>query len=434
MSSVLDTAIRKLYPLFVESGHVTTDSRQVKPGSLFFALPGESFDGNVFAEKAILEGAAAAVIDNEAYMGNGCILVDNVLQCLQELARFHRLQCPIPVLAITGSNGKTTTKELVSAVLSSSFHIISTHGNLNNHIGVPLTILSIRKDTEIAVVEMGANHVGEIAELCSMAMPDVGIITNIGKAHLGGFGGFEGVITAKSELYNWLRSHDGTVLVNSDDALLSKLSHGIRKIEYGPQSRENGTVALVEGNGFLRFDWTYQNCTYPVTTHLVGDYNLPNALAALGVGLHFGVSPEAIAHAISSYTPSNNRSQLIEVGNNRIVLDAYNANPSSMSIAINNFAKLAATSKLMILGDMLELGQESQDEHRHIIDLVLQPGMPETWLVGPEFSKVAKDRLLHFPDSAQAALYLKSHLPQHTTILLKGSRGIKMEKIREALE
>ena len=355
--------ISDLYSVFRKHNQVSTDSRQIIPGSIFFALKGDNFNGNKYAKAAIEAGAVCAVIDEAEYESKHTFLVDDVLEALQQLALHHRKQFVIPVIAITGSNGKTTTKELTNAVLSQHFHVTATKGNLNNHIGVPLTLLGITNETEIAIIEMGANHRGEIASLCEIANPTHGLITNIGKAHLGGFGGYEGVIKAKGELYNFLRENNSIAFVNHDNPLLMKLSEGMNRVGYGTNKGLFASGRVNGNTSNLELDWISEKGIVRIKTNLIGDYNFENVMAAICIGSDLGVPCEKIKTTISSYNPSNSRSQAMKTGRNSIVLDAYNANPSSMKAAIENFIKLEATHKMVILGDMLELGDESLDEH-----------------------------------------------------------------------
>jgi len=411
---------------------VQTDTRKLQPGDLFFALKGDNFNGNKFAQQAIDAGAALAVIDEAAYAIEGkTLLVDDVLTALQELARHHRQQFSIPFIAITGSNGKTTTKELVHTVLSRKYKTVTTEGNLNNHIGIPLTILKIKADAELAVIEMGANHQGEIAGYCTYALPDYGIITNCGKAHLEGFGGVEGVRKGKGELYDWLREHDGTAFVMWDYDYLRDMSQGLSNIiTYGT------TDASIEGHTiksepFLEVSITNGASTGIIHSQLVGDYNLPNILLAVTIGKHFGVPDDDIRNAIEAYQPSNSRSQLIKVGSNQIILDAYNANPSSMKLAIENFARLAAPHKVLMLGAMAELGAESLAEHRLIIELIGKFKWKEVVLVGGDFLKL-QHPWISFASSSEAKQWYLDQQFEETHLLVKGSRSMKMEKILEA--
>lgn len=429
----MNPKIEEIYRQFLQQPIITTDSRKIIKGCIFFALKGENFDGNAYALQAIENGAAMAVIDNPIYLTSGCILVDDVLASLQQVANLHRKSFQIPVIGITGSNGKTTTKELISAVLGSHYTIIATQGNLNNHIGVPITLLRITKETEIAIIEMGANHQGEIAELCQIAEPTHGIITNIGKAHLGGFGGFQGVIKAKTELYSWLRNTSGLAIVNAENEILNRHISGLNCMFYGTSNINQTHAILNKNDEYLSFHWQTKIGSILVKTNLIGSYNFENALAAICIGMLFNVPEEKIKNSIQNYSPSNSRSQLIKTKNNQVVMDAYNANPTSMLAAINNFMAIKAEKKIMILGDMLELGAESEEEHNSVVEYIIQNKLENTILVGPEFYKSGNKKLKCFNDSMQAHDYLYQHPPQGYTILLKGSRGIKMEKILEAL-
>ena len=427
------TSKKKLYSIFQENRIVATDSRQIEPGCIFFALKGDNFDGNKFANIAIDAGAAYAVIDDPLYKGKQTLLVKNVLETLQILAKMHRREFDIPVLAITGSNGKTTTKELTNAVLSQKFRVTATKGNLNNHIGVPLTLLSITSETDFAIIEMGANHQGEIAALCEIAEPTHGLITNIGKAHLGGFGGYEGVIKAKSELYDFLRPWDSVAYVNNDNPLLMKLSEGMVTTLYGTDENVFAPGKLKGNTTNLELDWISSKGIVKIKTNLIGDYNFENVMAAICIGSDFGVEPEKIKSAIGSYVPSNSRSQSMKTEKNSIVLDAYNANPTSMKVAIENFKKLTSSHKMVLLGDMLELGDESLYEHAEIVKLIEDSGFEKSVLVGPHFSAVAGQKFPCFLTSDEANTWLASQNIEGFLILVKGSRGIKMEKVLEAL-
>ena len=414
--------IKELHKIFLKSSGVTTDSRQIELNSIFFALKGDNFDGNKYAKSAIDKGASFAVVDNEAYcLNEKYILVDDVLSCLQELSKYHRKQLNCPVLGITGTNGKTTTKELITAVIEKKFRTVATKGNFNNHIGVPLTLLRTKLDTEFLIVEMGANHIHEIEFLCGLAQVDFGIITNIGKAHLEGFGSVEGVIKAKKELYDHIDINDGTLFVNANDKLLKSISENTDRILYNinEQEQSNSPFAEVIYNGSL------------ISSQLIGDYNRTNILAACEIGHYFGVSLEKTKEAIESYTPSNNRSQLLETNRNTIVLDAYNANPSSMTEAIKAFQKVNHKKKLLILGDMLELGENSLVEHQSIIDELSQDNQ-KVILVGQEFNK-CQHNFVHFFNSEDALVWIEENQIEDMFILLKGSRGIKLEVLKDAL-
>jgi UDP-N-acetylmuramoyl-tripeptide--D-alanyl-D-alanine ligase len=440
--SVMDTGflfmnkqISDIYPLFRAHPVVSTDSRHVPPGSIFFALRGESFNGNEFAGKALDSGAAYAVVDEAAYAtGNAHILVDNVLETLQHLAHHHRMQFNIPVIAITGSNGKTTTKELISGVLSRKFKTVATPGNLNNHIGVPLTLLNITSETEIAVVEMGANHPGEIGFLCNIAHPGYGIITNIGKAHLEGFGSFEGVVRTKTELYHFLREHHGKVFLNQDDELLVSHAENIMTITYG--SSDAALAARnISAEPFITMDLQLENkdCMH-VESRLYGTYNAVNMMAAACIGQYFHVDPADIRSAIEGYEPGNNRSQVTRTERNLLILDAYNANPSSMKAALETFASSPYPEKTIILGDMLELGSDTDQEHMAILGLICQQAFKKVYLVGPVFTRLntAREHIC-FHDCELARIWLEHHRIENQTILLKGSRGIRLEKLVDLL-
>jgi len=434
--------IDQLYQIFLRHPSVQTDTRKLRQGDLYFALKGPNFNGNLFAAQALQQGAAYAVIDeaptNNDAPADKLILVEDVLTTLQQLALHHRRQFDIPFIAITGSNGKTTTKELVHAVLASTYITYTTQGNLNNHIGVPLTILSVKKDAQFAVIEMGANHQKEIESYCTYTLPTHGIITNAGKAHLEGFGGPEGVKKGKGELYDFLRSHQGTVFVMWDYDYLRTMSQGIPHIiTYGTHDADvTGNVSNTTDTGsFLSVNITG---TPTIHTQLVGDYNLPNVLVAVTVGRHFNIPDTAIRAAIEAYTPSNSRSQLIQRESNHIILDAYNANPSSMRAAIENFARLvpAGTSaspertnnKILILGAMAELGTESLAEHQGIVDLIGQYPWKEVVLVGGDFQKL-QHPYKRFDNSKDAAAWFRQADVHHAYILIKGSRSTKMEEV-----
>ena len=423
--------IPQLYDIYLQYPSVQTDTRKLQKGDLFFALKGPNFNANLFAKPAIEAGAAYAIVDESpAEPHPSIIVVDDVLQTLQALAKYHRQQFSIPFIAITGSNGKTTTKELVHAVLSSSFRTYTTEGNLNNHIGIPVTILRVKKDAQMAVIEMGANHRGEIASYCEYTLPTHGIITNCGKAHLEGFGGIEGVRKGKGELYDHLRAHDGTAFVMWDYDYLQDMSRGIQNIvKYGTGNADlNGHATRSEP--FLEVSIAKGADIPVIKTQLVGAYNLPNVLVAVTVGKYFGVKDEAIKRSIESYTPSNSRSQLVEKDGNKIILDAYNANPSSMKLAIENFAKLPAGDKVLMLGGMAELGEESLQEHAMIIDLIQQHPWKDVVLVGGDFLKIDHP-FRQFNNSREAAQWYRSNNMHGNYILIKGSRSMQMEKVLE---
>jgi UDP-N-acetylmuramoyl-tripeptide--D-alanyl-D-alanine ligase len=434
------TSITELYKIYLDSKGISTDSRNPLPGSVFFALKGDQFNGNAFADQAIEKGCTYAVIDEPAYLKNEkFLLVESVLKTLQQLALFHRKNLTIPFIGLTGSNGKTTTKELIAAVLSKKFKTISTIGNLNNHIGVPKTILSV-KEHEIAIVEMGANHPGEIKMLCEIALPDYGLITNIGKAHLEGFGSFEGVIKTKKELYDFLSENNGTAFVNYSNSLLKEISRklSLNTIIYGedPQSLCNGKA--LTHDLVLKSDITWKGSfsqgRTEITTSLAGLYNLENVLAAIAVGLFFGVEMKDIKDAIENYSPSNNRSQILHKGSNTIIMDAYNANPSSMINALLNLAESSHPGKTAILGDMLEMGEYASQEHQSILDFLGQHPEINAFLVGEAFMKANfKNAFPSFADVKDLCKFLAANKINESLILLKGSRAIKLEDALENL-
>lgn len=407
-----------------------TDSREVKSGDVFFALKGDNFDGNSYAHKAIEDGALAAIIDNKEYSSEKTILVEDVLQTLQKLANIHRNSLNIPVLAITGTNGKTTTKELVSRVLSEKYLTHYTKGNLNNHIGLPLTILNASDKSEFIVLEMGANHIGEIKRLCEIAEPGVGLITNIGKAHLEGFGSFEGVIKAKTELYTFLDLTGGSIIYNDEDSLISDLARqkSCLRVSY---SKPDSIIDIqpADSGQTISMSLIYRDKNYTVNSHLFGGHNVQNIKAAIAVGLYFGVSLDRIINAIENYIPENNRSQLLITSNNTLLCDAYNANPDSMLCALKSFSKDPHKYKTVILGDMLELGQYSMEEHKKIISFLLNHKDINALLVGENFSLAAKGYSIRsFADTAFLLDYLESNSIKDNFVLLKGSRGIALEK------
>jgi UDP-N-acetylmuramoyl-tripeptide--D-alanyl-D-alanine ligase len=435
--------IRELYSIFKQHPIIITDSRKAKPGSIFFALRGDNFNGNTFAKTAIEQGCNYAIIDDENYLlPSKTILVKDSLLILQELANYHRRQQKFPFLAVTGSNGKTTTKELIACVLASSFKIHYTQGNLNNHIGVPLTLLAIPENTELAVIELGANHLGEIDNLCKIVEPDYGLITNIGKAHLEGFGSFAGVIKAKTELYHFIDAHSGTIFLNSSQSILMDQSAGLKckLVHYGSSKHDICRGEIVEANPLLNvrlFLSGFPTSDYiDIQTQLFGSYNLDNVLAAACVGMYFGVSPGKIKESIEAYSPHNQRSQIVKTTQHILILDHYNANPSSMRAALEDFNTLTAISKVVILGDMFELGTHSKAEHAEIAKLVARMNFSQIYLIGPEFSEAApqNDPFYHFPDTASFVAQLKHHpIKDGATILVKGSRGMKLEQVVDFL-
>ncbi|MGN7819889.1 UDP-N-acetylmuramoyl-tripeptide--D-alanyl-D-alanine ligase [Chitinophaga sp. 22536] len=421
--------IEQIYHIYLQHGSIQTDTRKLQPNDIFFALKGDNFNGNEFAAKALEMGAAFAVVDEAAYytQPDKMALVDNVLEALQALALWHRKQLNIPFLAITGTNGKTTTKELVNAALSAGFKTFATIGNLNNHIGVPLTILAIKPDVEIAVIEMGASHQKEIASYCTIALPTHGIITNIGKAHLEGFGSEEGVRIAKGELYDYLRANGGTVFVCNDYPYLMDMSKGISHIiTYGSKDADyTGTPAA--DKALLGVEVANDNIGF-IQTKLTGAYNFPNVMAAVAVASHFKVPAEKIGPAIAAYTPSNNRSQVMQQGSNTIIMDAYNANPSSMKAAIDNFVGIEAPKKVLMLGAMMELGTDSIKEHEALVEQLQRHHWEAVVLVGGDFKKV-NHPYIYLDNSAEAAKWLQQQQFQDTHILIKGSRSTGMEKV-----
>jgi UDP-N-acetylmuramoyl-tripeptide--D-alanyl-D-alanine ligase len=420
--------IEELYALYRRYPSVQTDTRKLQPGDLYFALKGPNFNGNAFTAQALQKGAAYAVIDEAEYAIEGkTVVVDDVLTTLQQLAKHHRQQFTIPFLAITGSNGKTTTKELIHAVLSTTFRTYTTEGNLNNHIGVPLTLLKVKEDAQMVVIEMGANHQREIASYCEIALPTHGLITNVGKAHLEGFGGEEGVRKGKGELFDFIRSQGGAVLLMKDYGYLEEMSSGITQaFTYGTRNADVvGEVA--QSDPFLHVAFT-KGITGVIQTSLVGAYNLPNVLAAVAVGTYFGVSEASIKTAIESYVPSNSRSQLVPKGTNKVILDAYNANPSSMKAAIENFAKAEGGNKVLVLGAMAELGEESLAEHQQLVDEISRHQWQHVLLVGGDFLEL-KHSFRSFTNPVEAGEWLQQQNLQHAYLLVKGSRSMQMEKV-----
>ena len=417
--------IEQLYQLYTKNYLVDTDTRKIRKDSMFFALKGDNFNGNEFATKALKSGASYVIIDEEEFHSSPkTILVENVLSTLQQLANFHRKQLTFPIISLTGSNGKTTTKELINAVLSKKYKTTATEGNLNNHIGVPLTLLAMTPKTEIGIVEMGANHLKEIEFLCSIAEPNFGLITNFGKAHLEGFGSLEGVIKGKSELYHFLKSSNGTTFINTDDELQVKQSSGINAITF------NGTqIKFVDANPFVKVH--FKNTI--IESNLIGKYNYNNIAVAVAIGNYFKISETDIKKAIESYIPSNNRSQLLQKGSNKIILDAYNANPSSMQAALENFNQLKDPNKIVFLGDMFELGKESKTEHQKIADLVTSYHFSKVYLIGKAFSTCkVKNAFVseNFESFKNSTNYSNIN---NATILIKGSRGMALERLLDLL-
>jgi UDP-N-acetylmuramoyl-tripeptide--D-alanyl-D-alanine ligase len=428
--------IEELYKRFLDYPLISTDTRNIKANSIFFALKGANFDGNEFAEDALKHGAEYAVVDNPPVAKNKkIILVDDALATLQNLASFHREKMGVPVIAVTGTNGKTTTKELVSAVLSKKYETISTKGNLNNHIGVPLTLLGINKNTGIAVVEMGANHPGEIKALCQIAGPDFGLITNIGKAHLEGFGSFEGVKQTKAELYRFIEAKNGKIFINADNPVLDSLAGDkIEKICYGASGNVFLKGEIIGQSPFLNIRAWFPKGVLYLNSNLIGNYNFENILAAACVGQYFGVDPLKIQEAIKEYFPGNNRSQLIKKGTNTIIMDAYNANPSSMQASIKNFFTIPGENKYLILGDMLELGKSSAEEHQNIIELLSSLDLKNVFLIGKNFASANfSEPVLSFETTGSCISYLQKNPIKNGLILIKGSRGMQLEKVLEIL-
>ncbi len=422
------TTVEQLYRKFKECSGVSTDTRHIRPDSMFFALKGPNFNANTFASEAIEKGARYAIVDEGEYLENErCLLVEDGLTALQELAHHHRLQLKIPVIAITGSNGKTTTKELIQAVLSTGYRTSATKGNLNNHIGVPLTLLEINDYTEISIVEMGANHVGEIAALCKIAAPTHGLITNIGRAHIEGFGGLEGIIRGKSELYDYLKRTEGVVFINSNDPLLKNMAKRFEKPYLYPQQGDYLEATLIKSDPFVHFT---SDSEQVVTTHLIGDHNFQNIAAALCVAKFFNIPSEDARQAIEQYVPDNNRSQIIKTEDNTIILDAYNANPTSMAAAIKSLQTLNASHRTLILGDMLELGSESEASHAEIggltadsFDLVIYCG-PQ---MKHAHSRNPNSR--YFVNKEELHKFLRDHPIRESTILIKASRSLGLEDL-----
>ncbi len=431
--------IESIYKLFLQNRNIITDTRNIVPGSIFIGLKGERFDGSAFAKEAIQKGAAYAIISKEEFAENTpqYILVDDTLKTLQQLALYHRRKLKIPIIGITGSNGKTTTKELIAQVLSKKYKTFATKGNLNNHIGVPLSILSIDFNHEIAVIEMGANHIGEIEQLCNIALPDYGIITNIGKAHLEGFGSFEGVIQAKTELYRHIEKVDGTIFYHYDNSILKAEVDKLKckKVSYGTSKQVSYQGKLLKNDPYLAFEFIGSEKTYTIQTQLFGQYNFENAMAATAIGLYFQVPIELIISAIENYIPSNNRSQLIKVGSNWIICDYYNANPTSMENALINFASsnLNLLEKIAILGEMKELGKESDKEHKKIIELAETLDLNKVFFVGALYKQFENQRFQFFETNADLISYLNENKITDSYVLIKGSRGSKLEEVYEII-
>ena len=452
--------IKALYELYKSHPVVTTDSRDCPPGSIFIALKGASFDGNKFAGAALAKGCSYAIVDEPEYAKNNdprIILVDDCLTTYKELAREHRRQFNIPVIGITGTNGKTTTKELLSAVLAEKYNVMHTEGNFNNDIGVPKTLLRLAPEHQIAVIEMGASHPGDIKKLVEYAEPTCGLITNVGRAHLQGFGSFEGVMRTKGELYDFLKAHNALTFLNTSNSYLVEMAR-LRELErivsYGQDKQSNVWGHVVSADPFLKIEWNADTLTsrlqadddlkdnsdadnngtmMQVQSHLIGTYNLDNILAAITVGLHFGVTPAQICHALEHYVPANNRSQLTTTADNWLIVDAYNANPTSMAAAISNFTHISvAQPKMAILGDMRELGDVSAEEHQKIVDSLASAGLDEVWLVGDEFMKT-RCNFRKFNNVEEVKNAIREQKPRGRYILVKGSNGIKLFELPELL-
>lgn len=426
--------ISVIHNLFLKCDSISIDTRNIVPNSMFVAIKGDHFDANTFAEQALEKGALYVIIDNESnYIDSRTIVVNNSLETLQELAKFHRKYLNIPIVALTGSNGKTTTKELIQVVLSKKFNTKATKGNLNNHIGVPLTLLSFTSETEIGIVEMGANHQKEIEFLCELAMPNFGYITNFGKAHLEGFGGVEGVIKGKSEMYQYLEKSNGIAFINLQDSIQVEKTKNIKTYSFGNTTTQSDVVIEnINANPFVEI--FHRNTV--IKSQLIGLYNANNLVAALAMGIYFDISEVLIKEALENYSPSNNRSQIINKGSNQIILDAYNANPSSMSVALQNFAQLSGSNKVMILGDMFELGNESFEEHRLIVHSSLIDSAIKCYFVGKAFfeNKIDKENFVFcstYDDFEKT--FLKLPAPVGSLILIKGSRGMALERCLDLL-
>ncbi len=429
---------KELYDIFLRHPFVTTDSRICPKDSIFFALKGDRFNGNLFAEKALESGCAYAVVDEEPEKENDrIIVVKDVLESLQKLANWHRKKLKIPIIGITGTNGKTTTKELIAVTLSKEFKVAYTQGNLNNHIGVPLTLLTMNKSHEIGVVEMGASHRGDIKELCEIVEPNYGIITNVGKAHMEGFGTFDNLVATKVELYDFIREKRGKVFVNKDNELLYERSEGMDRILYGKNDASlfaSGTIA--NATPFLEFDWSFFDSPYRVKTHLVGEFNFDNAIAAVAVCKFFGINAERISAALEEYEPTNHRSQFKRTDKNDLIIDAYNANPTSMKAALEFFSSIPSSlPKMVILGEMKELGESSSEEHEKMVDFLRKQPYDKVYLIGSVFNQWATpgDTFRLFDNVEQLIDSLKKEAVSNCYILLKGSHSVHLEKVVDSL-
>ena len=426
-------SIIDLYDLFIHNPQITTDSRNCPKGSIFFALKGDKFDGNQYAGKALASGCVYAVIDNpDYYIGERTILVDNVLKTLQQLAHHHRKVLGLPIIGITGTNGKTTTKELLAAVLSTKFNLLYTEGHFNNHIGVPLTLLRLTHDHEMAVIEMGASHPGDIKELVDIVHPNYGIITNVGRAHLEGFGSFEGVIRTKGELYDYIRRSKGKIFIKKENEYLQSIAKGIEQITYGNGDDAFASGQVVSCDPFLVFNWKQQGKLHTVETHMIGSYNLDNVLAAVAVGRFFKIPAERISRAIAAYEPTNNRSQFKKTDNNELIIDAYNANPSSMKVALDNFITMPVQPKAIILGDMRELGPTSNELHAEVVEQIKKGQFDKVFLCGEHFSKVGKE-FSPFATTEAMTEELRRQPLKGYHILIKGSHSMGLEKLVDIL-
>ena len=417
--------IAKLYSLFLKRKIISTDTRKIEKNALFFALKGENFNANTFAQEALKKGASYVIVDEEKYQTDKRIfLVKNVLETLQQLATYHREKLGLPIISLTGSNGKTTTKELINTVLATKYKTTATVGNLNNHIGVPLTLLSMTKNTEIGIVEMGANHPKEIEFLCNLAKPDYGYITNFGKAHLEGFKSLKGVIKAKTELYNYLKEHKKLVFVNDNDAIQVLKSRKINTIHFGEKTSDY-PIEFVTANPFV----TVKYKDVIIKTNLIGSYNYNNIAAAIAIGLYFKIDVLKIKKALETYTPTNNRSQIITKNNTKIILDAYNANPSSMESAIANFIQLKDKTKVAILGDMFELGKYAKDEHQKIVDLVVDSSIDKIYILGENFYATKTNSVKVKKFKSFTNFKTEFTIPNNATLLIKASRGMALERV-----
>ena len=427
--------LEDIYLIYKQFPIITTDSRNCPHNSIFIALKGENFNGNRFAQAALDKGCAYAVVDEVEFAGNErIILVENTLETLQDLARLHRQKLNTPIIGITGSNGKTTTKELIYNVLKQKYNVLYTQGNLNNHIGVPLTLLSLTEEHKMAVIEMGANHPGEIKILSEIALPNYGIITNVGKAHLEGFGSFENIIKTKGELYDYIRATGGTIFINAENPYLMKISNSLNKVKYSLTKKEFVTGHIENNSPTLALSWTKENDeqTYYVKSNLIGTYNAENIMAAICIGTYFDIEPKKINEALENYVPQNNRSQLTKTEHNTLIIDSYNANPTSMEAAIRNFEEMKVEGKILILGDMYELGEDSQKEHQKIVHLLEKCRFDYVFLIGKNFA-ATYTYFYTFADMESFKTYLQENEFVDFHILIKGSRGMKMEQIIEFL-